>query len=123
MNTRQITKEFKMAQWAEVIQDRKASGENVKEYCKNRGLKRDAYFYWQRQLRNAACEQLALIQTGQIPSRVEHGCFTEMEFEDAPQAYPYGRLSIEVPGARIDADHAYPIDQLAYLLREMVKPC
>ena len=52
-----------MAQWAQIIADRKASGKNVKDYCQSRGISRDAYFYWQKALREAAIDQMGVLQT------------------------------------------------------------
>ena len=55
MSTRKITLEYRMAQWAQVLQDRKESGESIRKYCKARGISTDRYFYWQRKLRGAVC--------------------------------------------------------------------
>jgi len=129
MDTKMVTTGFRMAQWAQLIQDRRASGEKVKEYCQKRGLSRDAYFYWQKKIKEAACEQFMMLeaepkQTGLVPVG-----FTEVKVRES-QAFFHqeerssaGQLLIEAPGIKITADSAYPTDQLAYLLRELVKPC
>jgi len=64
MNTMKIAAEYRMAKWAQIIQDRKNSGESIISYCKNHGLSKDSYFYYQKKLREYACEQLIEIQLG-----------------------------------------------------------
>jgi len=58
MNTREVATEYRLAQWAQAMQERKTSGESITEYCQTRGISRNTYFYWQRKLRQTACEQL-----------------------------------------------------------------
>ena len=127
MGAREITTAYRMAQWAKVIQDRNASGELIKTYCQSRGISRDSYYYWQRRLRDAACEQLTKIQTEPIETGLIHTKFTEIKILDDQNPIPYkkdgnqGNLMVEVMGIKITADSAYPTDKLGYLLRELVK--
>ena len=51
MNTQKIAKEYRLSQWAQIIQARKESGKSVKDFCEDAGVNRNAYFYWQRKLR------------------------------------------------------------------------
>lgn len=119
-----------MAQWAQVIQERKASGENVKEYCQNRGLSRDAYFYWQKKLKEAAYEQLAVMKTaaGETNLIAATG-FAEIKIRDEQSlapctgGIPGGQLTADISGIKVTIDAAYPVDQLACLLRGLRKPC
>ena len=78
MNSREVAKRYRMAKWAQIIQDRKASGESIKDYCRNRGLSRDSYFNWQRKLREATCEQLAAIETDGAVQALIPTVFTEV---------------------------------------------
>lgn len=48
-----------MAQWVQAMQDRIARGESIKDFCARQGISRNTYFYWQRKLREAACENLS----------------------------------------------------------------
>jgi len=54
MNTQKVTSEYRLSQWAQVIQARLDSGQNVKDFCLTNGISRNAYFYWQKKLREAA---------------------------------------------------------------------
>ena len=60
MNTRDIASEFCLTHWAGVMRERGGSGESVKEFCARAGLQESVNYYWQRKLREAACEELAI---------------------------------------------------------------
>ena len=62
MNTREIAMEYRLAQWAQALQERITNGESIKEFCQNRGVSRNTYFYWQRKLRKTASKQMAVKQ-------------------------------------------------------------
>ena len=44
------------------MQDRAASGQSIRTYCKEKGIGTNVYHYWQRKLREAAAQQLAEAQ-------------------------------------------------------------
>lgn len=56
MDTRLVTKNFRLKQWAEIIHQCHDSGMQVKDWCAQNQISRNSYFYWQRKLREAACE-------------------------------------------------------------------
>ncbi|MRS02507.1 IS66 family insertion sequence hypothetical protein [bacterium] len=58
MDTKEVTGEYRLTQWVQVIRERQESGQYIKDFCSERGISRNAYFYWQRKLRKAACKQL-----------------------------------------------------------------
>ena len=58
MNTREIASELRLSSWAQAMQERAAAGISIKEFCQNRGVSQNTYYYWQRKLREATCEQL-----------------------------------------------------------------
>ena len=117
VNTREVAAEYRLTHWARIVQERINGGLSIREYCKQIGICENTYFYWQRRLRKAACEQL----TAPV--------FAEVIVQEAPQplALPEtptpSQLSVEVAGVRITADSSYPPEQLAALLRELTRPC
>ena len=127
MDTKQITTEYKMTQWVQVMKDRTASGESIRQYCQSRGISRDAYFYWQKKLREAACEQLTKLEKEPLETGLVRSGFAEVKLIDARSPYAdsgnRGSLSVEIPGMKLTADGAYPADRLACLLRELVRQC
>jgi hypothetical protein len=118
-----------MNQWAQIIQDRKASGESVVAYCRGKGLSRDSYFSWQRKLRKAVCEQLTVPPADPAQAGLSRPSFAEVTLEGHRAQFPVsgtmppGEIRIEASGVSISAGSSYPVDQLACLLRELVRPC
>jgi len=58
MDTQKATAEYRMSKWAQTIQARVESGQNIEEFCQTAGITKNSYFYWQRKLRTAACTEL-----------------------------------------------------------------
>lgn len=119
INTREVAKEYRLSHWAGIMQERVQKGQSIKEYCLEIGICQNTYFYWQRRVRAAACEQLALkpesIQANQP-------VFTEVKVS--------GQLTLpaaETPPVRVEYKGiqifcSYRPDELAVLLRELARP-
>jgi len=58
VNTREIAKEYRLSHWAQVMNERAQSGLSIKAFCKQVGICGNTYFYWQRRLRETACQEL-----------------------------------------------------------------
>ena len=126
MNTNDIAAEYRLTHWATIMREREESGLSIKAYCKNAGFHENRYFYWQKKLRNTACEEIAKIQD-RTACMAPHG-FTEVKLPGRPylptsDAACQGHICVETAGMRITADSAYPVAQLAELLREAGRPC
>jgi len=70
MNTQMIAKEYRLSQWAEIIKARNESGKSIKKFCEDAGISKHTYFYWQRKLREEACNELIISEefTNNVPS-------------------------------------------------------
>ena len=129
MNTRDIAKEYRLAHWAQIMRERIESRLSVKDFCSNAGMHENTYFYWQRKLREAACEQLEKAPANSKPTDLLHPGFAEVKLRDSLSQITHsepelqGNLSIVFSGMKIIADSTYPSDKLAYLLRELGKQC
>ena len=60
MNTQKLAGEYRLTHWAKIINDRRESGINVKSYCESIGIKENTFYYWQKKLREAACQQMVV---------------------------------------------------------------
>ena len=128
MNTGKIATEYRMTQWAHRIQERKISGISIKGYCEKNGLSRDSYYYWQRKLREAVCEQLPSIQSSIKAENLIPTRFAEVQIQPdqgnlksfLSQYATDGNLIIEVSGFKMTANYSYPAEQLIHLLKELV---
>jgi hypothetical protein len=125
MNTREIAKEYRLSHWAGIIQDRQESGLSVKTYCENAGIHTNNYFYWQRKLREAACEELGVVR-GNSAILSPQG-FMEVKLPNRTALSPAtdidSHLYIEAVGLRITAGGNYPLDKLVAVLREVSRSC
>jgi putative transposase len=97
MNAKKFTSEYRLSQWMQVIQERQSSGQSVKDFCQLRGISKNAYYYWQRKLRNTACEDL--VKSNEPASLVPNGWI-----ELASEQQMKNSLDIEVNGCRISVD-------------------
>ena len=96
MDTKIVAKEYRLSQWAQTIQQRRESGQNIKDFCESTGISRNAYFYWQKKLREVACSELSEVNNSK--SLVPRGwtCLTENEASTSANS-----LTIEVSGCNI----------------------
>ncbi len=58
MNTQLVAKEVKLAQWNALVQECMSSGLKVKDWCQQNNINKDAYYYWLRKVREAACDSI-----------------------------------------------------------------
>ena len=61
MNSRHVAAGYRLAYWATIMKEHKESGLSVKAFCESTGYNESAYFYWQKKLREAACNELTPI--------------------------------------------------------------
>jgi putative transposase len=95
VDTQKITAQYRLSQWAKIIQARQESGQNIKDFCQAMGISRSQYFYWQRKLRNMACTELALQE--EVAETIPNGWL-----QLAPQAqHTKVALDIEISGFHI----------------------
>jgi hypothetical protein len=58
MDTRNIAKEYRMTHWAGIMRERNESGKSIKSFCETEEIPQNVYYYWQRRLREAACQHI-----------------------------------------------------------------
>ena len=58
MDTRKIAASYRLTHWAGIPRERQASGMSIRAYCKTEGICENVYYYWQRKLLEAACQEL-----------------------------------------------------------------
>ena len=67
MDTGQVARELRLQHWTGVLGERKNSGLSIRSWCQENGVNEKTYYYWQRKLRENACESLVLRQESAIP--------------------------------------------------------
>ncbi|MBW2037765.1 MAG: IS66 family insertion sequence element accessory protein TnpB [Deltaproteobacteria bacterium] len=68
MDTQKVTAQYRLSQWAKVIQARQDSGQNIKDFCRATGISKNQYFYWQKKLRNAVSTELTIEEKSMDPT-------------------------------------------------------
>lgn len=63
MNTREVTKQYRLNQWTEIIRECRSSGQSVASWCDNHNVRKSSYYYWLKQARVAACESFPALST------------------------------------------------------------
>jgi putative transposase len=125
LNTRKIAEEYRLTHWAGIMQERASSGLNIKEYCKQIGVCQNTYFYWQRRVRAAACQELSVMAKNEIiqsskDSIVPSGwavCETvESEISEKP-------ITIEIGKFRIAAAPDVDSEHLSKVCRALLSLC
>ena len=125
MNTREIASEYRLAHWAQLVQNRRDSGQSIKTFCENIGIHANSYYYWQRKLREATCEELTGMESGAaglMPPGFAEVKLATMAAQPLAASQSQS-ICVEVPGARITADSGYPAEKLACLMRAVMQPC
>ena len=111
MNTRYIAEEYRLSHWAGIMRERAESGLSITAFCKNAGFHTNVYYYWQRKLREAACEHIATTpqesrESSMVP--VPNGwalCETaKPETSENPIRIEVGRFRV-ITTADVDSDH------------------
>ena len=125
MDTKTMTREVRLRQWAGIMRERKESGKSVRLWCLESGIKEKTFYYWQRQLRAAACEHYAELAH---PKSLPPG-FAEVKLDERAvhpertETIQPSEICIEISGMKIKTDSTYPMNMLAALCRELARPC
>jgi len=109
---------YRLSNWTKLVQDRDSSGLSIKEYCTSIGIAEHMYYYRLKKVREAACDELARVQSGAESSAA--GILTEVKLSDPiPSSTEILRnhVCFEVSGLRLTAGSEYPLDKLTELLR------
>lgn len=112
MDTQKVTTEYRLSQWATVIQARLDSGQSIENFCETAGIKRNVFFYWQKKLRKAACTELE--KSKQLNNHVPAGW---MQLTPSQPQQIKATLNIEVNGCNITANSETDMELLSKICR------
>ena len=116
MDTRKMATEYRMAQWSQLLKERRENGETITEFCKRIGVSKNTYCYWQKKLREAACEQLAESTTALTPS----GWAVCKPAESSASST---KIFVEIGNYRVSVDNGFNPDLLAQVCKTLVEIC
>jgi hypothetical protein len=61
LDTREVTRQYRLNQWTEKILECRRSGQTVSAWCAEHNVNPKSYYYWLKRVRLAACEALPVI--------------------------------------------------------------
>ena len=100
-----VRAEYRMQNWAVVIQECRTSGLTNKEFCRQRGISEKSYYYWLRKLRDHVAEAVPQI----VPLNLKE------KNEDT--------LEICYRGAKLQLPGNIEIESVAAILRSIQTRC
>jgi len=121
MDTRKIAKEYRLRHWAGIMQERIASGSSIKAYCQTAGICENVYYYWQRKLREAACEEFLPSVIGKDDEAIVPSGWSVCE--ESKVDTPESIVSIEIGRSRIVVGGDVSADQLEKVCRVLMRLC
>lgn len=132
MDTRKITKEYRLSHWAGIMRERAESGLTVKEFCESAGFHENIYYYWQRRLREAASQQLltaspvrpegALVPNAvRTPDTPTRQGWAVCSITQATTKEP--SIAIEIGRCKVTVTSDFDQDLLAKVCRTMMSIC
>ena len=121
MDTRAIASQYRLSHWAEIMRDRSTSGMSIRAYCRSAGICEKVYYYWQRKLRETACQELnSEIEKREGKALVPSG-WAVCEVEEPPPEKK--ALIIEIGGYRISVESDVDQELLAKTCRMLKSIC
>ena len=112
MDTQKAATQYRLSQWAKIVQARQESGQTIKDFCQAMEISKSQYFYWQRKLRNLACTELAL--QDETLDTTPNGWIqvTSAQAQQTKKA-----LKIEIGGFQINVDTETDLELLKNICR------
>ena len=125
MGTKEMTTRVRLTHWAGVMQARSKSGQSVRRWCRDNGVNEKTYYYWQRKLREAACEHLAENASTQPSTGLIIPGFAEVKLSEPPRASTdiQGELRVEIGRIKLSASSDYPPEHVAEILKRLDLSC
>jgi hypothetical protein len=126
MDVQKVTHEIRLQQWIGIIKECRGSGKSVKSWCKEKGISEKGYFYWQRRVREAACQELSTYQEQQAvkatPCDTNTPVFAECRIPEDNHA---GRtaVTIHLNRAVVEIHHGADAATIESVLRTLRTPC
>ena len=121
VNTREIAVEYRLAHWAQVMRERQESGLSIKQFCMNAGYHENVYYYWQRRLREAACQEL--IPVAQEEKRMASAPEGWVRCVKPERSTSQPTLAIEIGPYRVVVGNDVEAEHLAKVCRALASIC
>lgn len=65
MDTREVTHNYRLNKWTEIVRECRSSGQTISAWCTDHNINTKSYYYWLKRVRAAACEALPALESGE----------------------------------------------------------
>jgi len=113
----QTKNQYRMEEWQAVIKRRRASGESIRTYCQNNGIKEASYYYWLKKIRKTAMEEKDGATTF-VPVTLD-----AISEGSAPPAAPTAGIVIQTREATITIRDGASPETIQAVLKVMTASC
>ena len=115
MEAQKTAHEYRMHHWIEKIRQCRNSGMTIKAFCQSQDLNIKSYYYWQRQIREAANKELVEAQNSDSENRIIPDGWAQLSKPKFTEDQP--SLTIEISGFHIAANKTTDFELLAKVCR------
>lgn len=70
MDIQKVTRQVRLRQWINLINQCQNSGKNVRDWCSTQGIKPRMYYYWLKRARESACLEMEAYQSQPLQQQV-----------------------------------------------------
>jgi putative transposase len=115
MGAREATHMYRLRHWAEKIGQCHDSGMTVTTWCESQNINIKSYYYWQKQVREAASAELVKAQNYNSEKRLVPNGWAQVS--EPARSTCENVLAIEISGCRIIANEKTDPELLAKVCR------
>ena len=123
MTAKEATSAYRLRQWTELICECKASGKTVKAWCAEQSVCIKTYYYWQRRVREAACEQLTPKGVTDLTVVTANGLPAFAEYRIPHQNSDRAVVTVHLSGATMEIHNGADEEVIASTLRAIKSIC
>ena len=121
VNTREIAEEYRLSHWTKIMRERTESGLSIKAFCQREGMNANTYFYWQRKLREAACQGLPTTSRNNAAKELVPSGWAVCSVADTNTKEP--PVSIEIGKGKITVEAGFDPELLTKVCRVLTSLC
>ena len=119
----EVASEYRLSHWAGVIKERNTSGLSIKAYCESIGVRPNVYFYWQRKLREAACQELLPMPATNGAHQPTPNGWAVCAVTQPPATAETNTITIEIGKSRVTAGTGVNLEHLSNVCRMLMLLC
>lgn len=123
MTAKEATSAYRLQQWTGLVCECKASGKTVTAWCAEQGIATKTYYYWQRRVRQAACEQLTLKEATGLPMTMTNGGPAFSEYRQPNRRENSAAITLHLSGATVEIHNGADVSVIEGTLKALKNIC